>query len=1055
MKKFKSLMLLMMTLMFSGLFLSDGQSALARAGTQTVSTTIKAWVTMDDGKLDNRRFSFKLMQNGYTIQTANSDPNTGEVRFQPVYFSQPGEYTFKIVQTVPQDNPENLKYDESERTVTVKVTQHDLTPVDPNIKYYGTTIDATGKITMGEVSGGASFNVFCINQHKTLPPSTANNRTYTVVKDPTNEQLEQAVTHNLYGSNLAYRLKQIFFYFQAFPNEYNAEQQRQIVWAATGAYGSTQDSTAQYGPDLEKIFKTELPTEYHLVMFNPDEAPDEKGIYQSLATGYGAAITSGNNDLGFTASPALFINKKPTKPVQPPVENQPGFNVALSKVEKGSDKFVAGASMRLVQGEGLNGNVLKQWTSADQGKVVMNLAAGTYTLIEDAAPNGYKVANPVVFRVDDQGHVQIKKNNQWETTTHFSDYEAYTNQTEYGDELDGAYVDNIYVRPIGGNDSSVAYCFNYNKRVPAEAPDNLKEGTYTKREEKDFLSMTNGSKIQNNDQLVQLIKTVLWKGYPNNQAGLQGNISNEKFRALTQAAVWLFTNDVRIQDIQYFQGNLSAEEQKVYNELTNGNATLPQDFKLNVYEASNKDYQNIVGTNYVKGPEKVPEVKMEDEKTDKPKNDLSILIKKAEKGTDNAVIGAHLQIFKEGTQEVVGDLKTDGSKKEFKLEDGTYRLKETEAPSGYQKADDIVFKVEKGKLYLKEGNDFVESQNFEEIALNNYEAFADRNDDSYSWGFTPYGKHYYLKENGGKGQVLYCFNIDRHEPAESYDDGATIEYNPFDGGEVKYTKIVNPSKLVTYTENPRIKDPMQFYEKIKKVIYAGYPNNHKGLQGSLTATEFKTATQLAIYYFTDNIDPKTIGHGFEGINTPEGAKVKAVFDKLIAYAENNEKAPGDYRLNMFSSNNGKYQNLIGTQVSDKDLLYTITMEDEKGQKPTPLEPAKTSVKVQKAWKGKDAATMPEVTVHLVKNGKRTDQSIKLNKDNNWSGSFNDLPTVDNITDKDPNVYTVEEDNVKDGKVTLNGNVFAVATTGSAKDGFTLTNTYQPTEKEVTFSKVEV
>lgn len=367
--------------------------------------------------------------------------------------------------------------------------------------------------------------------------------------------------------------------------------------------------------------------------------------------------------------------------------------------------------------------------------MVINLAAGTYTLVEDAAPQGYQIADPIVFKIDDQGHVQIKKGGQWEETTDFSAYEAYTNRGEYGDGLDGSYVDNIYVRPIGGAEGAVAYCFNYDKLVPEEFPDSLKAATYTKREEKDFLSMTNGSLIKNNDQLVALIKSVLWKGYPNNQAGLQGNLSNEQFRALTQAAVWLFTNNVQLKSIPYFQRDLSAEEQRVYNELT---ATLSQSFQLNVYESSNPEYQNIVSTNYVKGPEKVPEVKMED-------------------------------------------------------------------------------------------------------------------------------------------------------------------------------------------------------------------------------------------------------------------------------------APGA----------------------------------------TPLEPAKTNIKVKKEWQGQDAAQMPEITVYLVKNGQRTDQSLKLNAKNNWSGTFTDLPTVDKITDKTENDYSVEEDGVNNDQITLNGKTFTAKLTGSAKDGYTLTNTYQPTEKAVTFSKVGV
>lgn len=154
-------------------------------------------------------------------------------------------------------------------------------------------------ITMGEAVGGKDFNVFCIDNHKTLPPSNATAKEYVAITDPDNSRLEKMVTNNLWGQELSTVLKKIFYYFQAYPDKYTIEDQHNIVWAATGAYGTNIDSMAQYEEDVNNILKVSLPDEYHLVVFHPvidvikadPDEPDSKDLYyQDLAMGYGAAI---------------------------------------------------------------------------------------------------------------------------------------------------------------------------------------------------------------------------------------------------------------------------------------------------------------------------------------------------------------------------------------------------------------------------------------------------------------------------------------------------------------------------------------------------------------------------------------------------------------------------------------------------------------------------------------------------------------------------------------------------------------------------------------------
>lgn len=109
-------------------------------------------------------------------------------------------------------------------------------------------------------------------------------------------------------------------------------------------------------------------------------------------------------------------------------------------------------------------------------------------------------------------------------------------------------------------------------------------------------------------------------------------------------------------------------------------------------------------------------------------------------------------------------------------------------------------------------------------------------------------------------------------------------------------------------------------------------------------------------------------------------------------------------------------------------------------------PETTSLGVNKIWNDandQDGSRPDSITVHLVKNGVKTNQSATLNAANNWSNAnaFTNLPVYENgmkIT------YGVQED-VPHG--------YTVTTDGVDKNhDITLTNTHHPNNKEVWFSK---
>ena len=92
----------------------------------------------------------------------------------------------------------------------------------------------------------------------------------------------------------------------------------------------------------------------------------------------------------------------------------------------------------------------------------------------------------------------------------------------------------------------------------------------------------------------------------------------------------------------------------------------------------------------------------------------------------------------------------------------------------------------------------------------------------------------------------------------------------------------------------------------------------------------------------------------------------------------------------------------------------------------------TSIDVTKKWtdnNNKAGVRPKEVTIYLLANGEKTGDELVLSKDNNWTGSFKDLPV-----NKDGKAikYTISEKTVSKYKAKI---------TGSAEKGFVVTNTH--------------
>lgn len=93
----------------------------------------------------------------------------------------------------------------------------------------------------------------------------------------------------------------------------------------------------------------------------------------------------------------------------------------------------------------------------------------------------------------------------------------------------------------------------------------------------------------------------------------------------------------------------------------------------------------------------------------------------------------------------------------------------------------------------------------------------------------------------------------------------------------------------------------------------------------------------------------------------------------------------------------------------------------------------TSIDVEKKWSGDAKADRPDsVTIKLLADGKETDKSLKLTAENDWKGTFKNLPKYSTANgEKSEIVYTVVE-------VEVPGYTSSIS--GSAAKGYVVTNT---------------
>lgn len=164
-------------------------------------------------------------------------------------------------------------------------------------------------------------------------------------------------------------------------------------------------------------------------------------------------------------------------------------------------------------------------------------------------------------------------------------YIAYVGQSQ------DSYWMPIYVQNLSTGKVDVAYCINESKKLPYSAVYNRFDATPER-----LMALDNP--LVDREQLPDIIKRIIYNGYPLNATKLQGKLSNGAFRRLTQLAIWHYSDSYNVNE-----NELTQEERMVYNELIRSVSPVPVNLNLNIYVRDDSTYQDLLGTSFGQLPE--------------------------------------------------------------------------------------------------------------------------------------------------------------------------------------------------------------------------------------------------------------------------------------------------------------------------------------------------------------------------------------------------------------------------------------------------------------------
>ncbi len=414
--------------------------------------------------------------------------------------------------------------------------------------------------------------------------------------------------------------------------------------------------------------------------------------------------------------------------------------ITFSKVSLGGTE-IAGAQIKIYKGDKAEGTAVESWTSEAGKSKDLNLAPGTYTFHEEAAPTGYLKVTDITFQVKHDGTVEVT--NVGEKDSKGEDNKVVTNGstvtvTDKDDDspkaitfskvnLGGTEIAGAEIKIYKGDKAEGTAVESWTSEAGKSKDLNLVPGTYTFHEEaaptgylkvtditfqvkhdgtvevtnvgeKDSKGeenkvVTDGSKVTVTDKDDDLPRKITFSKVSLGGTEIAGaQIKIYKGDKAEGTAVESWTSEAgKSKDLNLAPGTYTFHEEAAptgYLKVTDITFQVKHDGTVevtNVGEKDSKGEENKVATNG-------STVTVTDKDDDLPRK---ITFSKVSLG-GTEIAGAEIKIYKgdkaEGTA-VESWTSEAGKSKDLNLAPGTYTFHEEAAPTGYLKVTDITFQV--------------------------------------------------------------------------------------------------------------------------------------------------------------------------------------------------------------------------------------------------------------------------------------------------------------------------------------------------------------------------
>ena len=484
--------------------------------------------------------------------------------------------------------------------------------------------------------------------------------------------------------------------------------------------------------DTSKVIKL-APGTYTLREFDAPEGYQIVGdiTFTVNADGSITIKNKGADDTVLAAGPVLTITDKEDTSPKP---------ITFSKVSLGGTE-IAGAQIKIFKGDKAEGNPVESWTSEAGKPKDLNLAPGTYTFHEEAAPTGYLKVTDITFQVKTDGTVEVtnvgEKDSKGEDNRVVANGATLTVTDKDDDSpkaitfskvnLGGTEIAGAQIKIFKGDKAEGQAVESWTSEAGKSKELNLAPGTYTFHEEAaptGYLKVTDITFQVKTDGTVEVtnVGEKDSKGEDNKVVTNGSTVTvtdkdDDSPKAITFSKVNLGGTEIAGAQIKIYKGD-KAEGQAVESWTSEAGKSK----ELNLAPGTYTFHEEAAPTGYLKvtditfqvkhdGTVEVTNVGEKDSKgednrvvangstvtvTDKD-DDLprKITFSKVSLGGEE-IAGAQIKIFKGDKAE--GDAVENwtseaGKSKDLNLAPGTYTFHEEAAPTGYLKVTDITFQV--------------------------------------------------------------------------------------------------------------------------------------------------------------------------------------------------------------------------------------------------------------------------------------------------------------------------------------------------------------------------